>query len=291
MVVDYAQQLERKCQEEPDLAPIVPAIRILLSCLRDSDFGSIQELQTSLNNVSESLMTSSCATIGVESACELFKRYITLTRLDVDLNQLKPALVSRGESFLRKISSDRHKVAKLAAHFILNGHRILVHSRSRVVRDALLEAAKRSNFTVYITESAPDQSGAQMAKELSTVAGIECHVLKDAAVGYFMERIDLVLLGAEGIVESGGIINRIGTFQIAVCARQLNKPVYVLAESVKCIRFFPLSQRDLKSLPNAEKDGHPCVDYTSPDFIRLLITDLGTLTPSAVSDELIKLYL
>ncbi|OQR75034.1 translation initiation factor eIF-2B subunit alpha-like [Tropilaelaps mercedesae] len=74
-------------------------------------------------------------------------------------------------------------------------------------------------------------------------------------------------------------------------ARRLNVPVFVLAESVKCIRFFPLAQKDLATLPNALKDGQPNVDYTSPDLIRLLITDLGTLTPSAVSDELIKLYL
>lgn len=77
---------------------------------------------------------------------------------------------------------------------------------------------QRRNFTVYITESAPDDSGLHMAKELAAAAGIECHVLKDAAVGYFMERIDLVLLGAEGIVESGGIINRIGSFQVIYSA-------------------------------------------------------------------------
>lgn len=36
---------------------------------------------------------------------------------------------------------------------------------------------------------------------------------------------------------------------------------------------------------------HPWIDYTSPSLITLLFTDLGVLTPSAVSDELIKLYL
>ena len=36
---------------------------------------------------------------------------------------------------------------------------------------------------------------------------------------------------------------------------------------------------------------HPLVDYTPPQYISLLFTDLGILTPSAVSDELIKLYL
>lgn len=36
---------------------------------------------------------------------------------------------------------------------------------------------------------------------------------------------------------------------------------------------------------------HPLIDYTPPSYITLLFTDLGVLTPSAVSDELIKLYL
>ena len=35
---------------------------------------------------------------------------------------------------------------------------------------------------------------------------------------------------------------------------------------------------------------HPYIDYTPPQYITLLFTDLGVLTPSAVSDELIKLY-
>jgi translation initiation factor eIF-2B subunit alpha len=35
---------------------------------------------------------------------------------------------------------------------------------------------------------------------------------------------------------------------------------------------------------------HPLTDYTHPSFITLLFTDIGILTPSAVSDELVKLY-
>lgn len=40
---------------------------------------------------------------------------------------------------------------------------------------------------------------------------------------------------------------------MAVMARRFNIPVFVLAESVKCIRFFPLAQKDLATLPNALK--------------------------------------
>jgi translation initiation factor eIF-2B subunit alpha len=40
--------------------------------------------------------------------------------------------------------------------------------------------------------------------------------------------MDMVLVGAESVVESGGIINKLGTFQMAICARALNKPFYWL---------------------------------------------------------------
>jgi translation initiation factor 2B subunit (eIF-2B alpha/beta/delta family) len=43
----------------------------------------------------------------------------------------------------------------------------------------------------------------------------------------------MVLAGAEGVVENGGVINKLGTYQIAVCARAHNVPVYIAAESYK----------------------------------------------------------
>jgi translation initiation factor eIF-2B subunit alpha len=99
-------------------------------------------------------------------------------------------------------------------------------------------------------------------------------------------------------MESGGVINRIGTFTTALCAKEMHKPFYVLTESFKFSRLYPLSQNDLPDNyrydTNVERkcleDAHPLVDYTPPLYITLIFTDLGILTPSAVSDELIKLY-
>lgn len=45
--------------------------------------------------------------------------------------------------------------------------------------------------------------------------------------------VDMVLVGAEGVVENGGIINKLGTLNIALAAAAHNKPVYVAAESYK----------------------------------------------------------
>lgn len=46
----------------------------------------------------------------------------------------------------------------------------------------------------------------------------------------------------------------------------------------------------MSSLPTGAEVDNPTYDYTPPEYINLLFTDLGILTPSAVSDELIKLY-
>lgn len=58
-------------------------------------------------------------------------------------------------------------------------------------------------------------------------------LILDSAVAYTMDEVDMVLVGADGVVESGGIINVIGTYQIAIVAHSMNKPVYIAAESYK----------------------------------------------------------
>lgn len=81
----------------------------------------------------------------------------------------------------------------------------------------------------------------------------------------------------------------------------MGKPFYVAAESFKFTRLFPLNQRDFPKqmqkkvvLNNDQNSIHenstPCCDYTPPEYITSLFTDLGVLTPSAVCDELIELY-
>jgi translation initiation factor eIF-2B subunit alpha len=116
---------------------------------------------------------------------------------------------TRGQFFLKKLQEARPKIARLGAPFILDGHRILTHSKSRVVLQMLKEAARSNKrFQVFVTESFPDQSGILMRDELLK-HNISCTLILDSAMGYIMDSVDLVLVGAEGVVESGGIINKV----------------------------------------------------------------------------------
>ncbi|NWX75450.1 EI2BA factor, partial [Alca torda] len=304
---DLIETFRAQLRDDPDVASAVAAIRALLGFLKQDRGETIQGLRSSLLAAINTLSRVD-SSVAVSSGGELFLRFISLTSLEYsDYSKCKEIMIERGEIFLRKVSLSRNKIAKLCHPFIRDGARILTHAYSRVVLrvlEAAVESKKR--FSVYVTESQPDQAGQvvinlqKMAKALRKL-NIPVTVILDAAVGYIMEKVDLVLVGAEGVVESGGIINKIGTNQIAVCAKAQNKPFYVVAESFKFVRLFPLNQQDvpdkfkykadtLKTSQNLTEE-HPWIDYTSPSLITLLFTDLGVLTPSAVSDELIKLYL
>ncbi|NXW65944.1 EI2BA factor, partial [Eurystomus gularis] len=304
---DLIETFRAQLRDDPDVASAVAAIRALLGFLKQDRGETIQGLRISLRAAIDTLSRVD-SSVAVSSGGELFLRFISLTSLEYsDYSKCKEIMIERGEIFLRKVSLSRNKIAKLCHPFIRDGARILTHAYSRVVLrvlEAAIESKKR--FSVYVTESQPDQAGQvlinlqKMAKALRKL-NIPVTVILDAAVGYIMEKVDLVLVGAEGVVESGGIINKIGTNQIAVCAKAQNKPFYVVAESFKFVRLFPLNQQDvpdkfkykadtLKTSQNLTEE-HPWIDYTSPSLITLLFTDLGVLTPSAVSDELIKLYL
>lgn len=66
--------------------------------------------------------------------------------------------------------------------------------------------------------------------ETLTAAGIPCTVVLDSAVAYVMDRVDFVLVGSEAVVESGGLINAVGSNQMAIIAKAASKPFYALAE-------------------------------------------------------------
>ncbi|KAL4224087.1 Translation initiation factor [Mactra antiquata] len=283
------------------MSAAVAAIKTLLHFIENNRLETLAGLRATLKDAIDTLTQTDCSVTSIQSGCELFLRFITLTSLeDTDFQKCQHIMVERGNMFLQKVASSRQKIARQTDKFIGDGSKILVHSHSRVVQQVLKEAVQSNKrFEVFVTESRPNDAGLTTHQELSE-CGIPSTLILDSAVGYVMEKVDMVLVGAEGVVESGGIINKIGTYSIAIAAKAMNKPLYVVAESFKFVRLFPLNQQDL---PNEFKykastlrkghnleEEHPLVDYTPPNYITLLFTDLGVLTPSAVSDELIKLY-
>jgi translation initiation factor eIF-2B subunit alpha len=310
MDVNVRVTLNHIMQQHPQISAPIAAIKVLLEIIRHSKATTMSEFMETIKLSSQILKESTEHLISVSAGCDLFMRFVTLTSHDLtEFQTCKDYLLNSGNFVVEKALTQKRKIVEYSQNFIQDGGVILVHSYSRVVM-LILETAisQRKSFRVYVTESRPSNSGRRFATELKNL-GIPVTIIVDSAVGYIMEKIDFVLVGAEGVVENGGLINSIGTYQIAMIAQSLKKPFYAAVESFKFVRLFPLNQYDLplhKTCfpadveqttnsdevigPQDEWDWHPTVDYTPPKYITLLFTDLGALTPSGVSDELIKLY-
>jgi len=277
----------------------IATIKGLLSVLSSSSATTVQELVHHLRSATEQFRGVDCSCIALKSASDLFTLFITQKehhRLErEDFESCRRLMIARGATFLARLQESTNKIAAVSQPFLGEGSVILVHGNSRVVLASLAMAAATKELAVLVTRASGD-----MKKRLE-VEGVQCEEIEDMAVGSVIHRVDCVLLGAEGVVETGGVVNQLGSYTVATVAKALGKQTYVMAESLKFVREYPLGQSDLPreylypasvlakgsnaSLPA------PRVDYTPPNLVSLLFTDLGILTPSAVSDELINLYL
>ncbi|KAL6749977.1 eukaryotic initiation factor [Haematococcus lacustris] len=297
-VKEFGQTLARN----QDTAVAVAAIKALTTVIRLSTAQTMMGLANDLEAASAALQRVNPTAISLKAGCELFSRYTTRTsELEMaDIERAKARLIERGNHFADTSTRARQTIAELGARFIRNNTCVVTHGYSRVVLALLSRAVNQgTHFRVMCTEGRPDGTGLRMADALAKM-GIPTTIILDSAVAYALERVDMVLVGAEAVVENGGIINKLGTYQIAICAKAVNKPVYVAAESYKFARLYPLTQKDLPEerkptelgplLPPGVGLENPSRDYTPPAYLSLLVTDLGVLTPAAVSDELIQLY-
>ncbi|GLC44470.1 hypothetical protein PLESTF_000556900 [Pleodorina starrii] len=287
---------------DEEVAFAVAAIMALTAVIKRSSATTLMGVSKELEDAAQALQRVNPTNISLKAGCELFLRYTTRTSaLELqDIEKAKARLIERGLHFAETSTRARQTIAELGSRFIRSNCTVLTHGYSRVVLRLLQQAFSSGlQFSVIVTEGRPDGTGIIMAKKLDT-ENIPVTLVLDSCVAYIMDRVDMVLTGADAVVENGGIINKLGTYGIALAAQAASKPFYVAAESYKFARLYPLGQADLPEerkpldvgpmLPPRTNVINPSRDYTPPQCISLLVTDLGVLTPAAVSDELIQLY-
>jgi len=151
------------------------------------------------------------------------------------------------------------------------------------------------NIKVIATETRPVQQGSRLTAFELKHDGFDVSLIPDTAVGYSMANglVDKVIVGADRIVKTGHVFNKIGTYQIATMAKQHGIPFYVAA---------PLSTFDMKSdakdviiemrkasevtgigdkktAPDDVKVINPAFDLTPPELISGIITEKGIAKP------------
>ncbi|KAL6937983.1 translation initiation factor eIF-2B subunit alpha [Hanseniaspora osmophila] len=292
-------------EQDPEMTMPIAAIESLITLLQHTQPSTSAEMIQVIHKATAELTRSIPNSISLKAGCDIFSRFVLKNTHELskkndskDWETFKQHLIENGQLFIDRAKQSREKIASIGADFIRDGDIILVHGYSRAVSHLLSKAAERLiRFRCIVTESRPTDGGLLLCKQLQE-HGVVCNMIVDSGVGSIIHKVDKIMVGAEGVTESGGVINLIGTCSIAVLARNAKKPFYVVSESHKFVRMFPLSSNDLPSDKDPLKfsskwDGQlssPLLDFTSYDYITALITDLGVQTPSAVSEELMKMW-
>lgn len=141
------------------------------------------------------------------------------------------ALRRRVQEAARQVSDGWEAASeRIAAHArSLLPPAVLTHSYSASVLAAL---RARHPELVVVCESRPLLEGRATARELAA-AGIAVTLVTDAQGPLFVSKVDAVLVGADGVLADGSVVNKVGTYALALAARDAGLPFYVACESLK----------------------------------------------------------
>lgn len=208
---------------------------------------------------------------------------------------------------LKMAQEDIETNRKIGAHglkIFRDGDMVLTHCNAGSLATVaygtalgVIRAARDSGkrLSVIATETRPVMQGSRLTAFELLHDGIDVSLITDTAVGHMMAigAVNHVIVGADRVLRTGHVFNKIGTYQVAILASKHNVPFYVAA---------PLSTFDFESTPEdviiedrsvdeVVKVGkrriapkgvrvfNPAFDMTPPELITGIITEKGVLNP------------
>ncbi|MBM4429623.1 MAG: S-methyl-5-thioribose-1-phosphate isomerase [Chloroflexi bacterium] len=162
-----------------------------------------------------------------------------------------------------------------------------------VVR-AAHEQGKRIH--VWVDETRPYLQGARLTAWELLQAGIPATLITDNMAGHFMShgKVDIVLVGADRIAANGDVANKIGTYSLAVLAKENGIPFYSVAPTstidlhIDSGGDIPIEERDPKEVTHIRgvcitaegvKAAHPAFDVTPHRYVTGIVTETGIIYP------------
>lgn len=123
--------------------------------------------------------------------------------------------------------------ADIGARLLTEKHVVMTHCHSTTVVRAITRAhAAGADLQVLATETRPRFQGRLTARDL-VEAGVPTTQLVDSAALTALRRADLLLLGADAVLATGHVVNKVGSALLALAAERLEVPVYVVCHSLK----------------------------------------------------------
>lgn len=191
------------------------------------------------------------------------------------------------DKLLRQLRQAPKQIAERGSVLIKKGDSIMLHCHSTEACGILERSwEKKKKFKVYATETEPRLQGIITAKQLASKK-IPVILIIDSAIEYFIKDVDMVLVGTDAIRKEG-IVNKIGTYTMAVVAKEHKVPFYVAGNTLKLDnrKKFVIEERDpdevyVEHMKTLEVR-NPAFDITPWKYVKRVITEKGIMTPGNI---------
>jgi len=266
------------------------AVAVLKTVAERSQVGNSREFLLEQMRIGERLMSARPA---MAPLCNIVSRLLNRVATNaegLDLDSIKPITLAKADELIKDSLEAVARVAQFGSELIAGGDTIMTHSYSSTVVAALKQAFnKHRDIEVIVTRSGPGRTGERIAQQLGA-DGTAVTFIDDAAVGLYISTASKIMVGADRICADGGVVNGIGTYQLALAAEKAGVPCYVLCETLK---FDPRLNSDEVTLeekeawevvapgvlPRRVKVKNPYFDITPRELVTGIVTENGLLTP------------
>ncbi|MCL0082448.1 S-methyl-5-thioribose-1-phosphate isomerase [Dehalococcoidia bacterium] len=217
------------------------------------------------------------------------------------MSEIKAALVEEAKRIERENEEADRRIGLLGAELIEDGFTILTHCNAGALATAgygtalgVIKTAREQGkrIQVFADETRPLLQGARLTAWELVEAQIPVTLITDSMAGHFMSqgKIDCVVVGADRIAANGDVANKIGTYSVAVLAKENAVPFYVAAPtstidpSVKSGTEIPIEERSpdevtriggARIAPDGVGVANPAFDVTPHRYISAIITEQG----------------
>lgn len=240
--------------------------------------------------------------INLRWAVEQMRRLMERMK-DNNVEEIKKALKMESQIILERDIEINLKIGQNGLGLIPDKATILTHCNAGALATGgfgtalgVIRAAHEAgkDIHVMVDETRPLLQGLRLTAFELMEDNIPATVIVDSAAGYLMRKklIDLVITGADRITSNGDVANKVGTYQLAVIAKENHIPFYVAAPfstfdmNLTKGDQIPIEERDPKEIvsfagnligPEGVNAFNPAFDITPAKYISAIITEKGLL--------------
>jgi methylthioribose-1-phosphate isomerase len=194
-------------------------------------------------------------------------------------------------------------IGRIGAQLIGERARVMTHCNTGALATAgygtalgVIRSSKDKAISVIANETRPYLQGARLTAWELVQEGIPCTLITDSMAGHLMSQgeVDIVVVGADRIAANGDVVNKIGTYTLAVLAKRHGIPFYVAAplstfdSSIPDGAHIPIEERPAEEVtgyrgtrwaPQGVQVRNPAFDVTPADLVSGIITEKGIASP------------